>query len=419
MEELLIYVWKHKLMQMYNLHTTSGTSIEIIDVGQHNTDAGPDFFNAKIRIGSIILAGNIEIHTRSSDWFKHRHDQNRVYNSVILHVVQIADTEVSCENGHTPPQLVLNFPQSIKERYQNLQKASLPCQPLFPKLKSIDINLWKDRLLSERLERKTEKIIGRLEKNRNNWEETLYLTLAYYWGFGINNEAFEAIATHTPLSCIIKHRNSLFQLEALLLGQAGLLEETDEYTRKLIKEYRFLQNKFKLIPIDKQRWKMHRMRPFNFPHLRIAEFAAFMQQAEGLFSQISECENIHQLRTLFAVSVSDYWETHYSFAHRSPLRKKRIGTKTIDLLLINVVVPILFSYGIKTDDLSKKEKAFAILEQLPAEQNRITKMWAANGFEITNAYDSQAFIQLNNEYCNVKKCLYCQFGYKLLTASNG
>lgn len=277
MEKLLSYIWKHKLMKIHNLQTTDGIPLEIIDIGQINTDAGPDFFNAKIRIEGVVLAGNVEIHVLSSDWFKHGHDTNPAYNNVILHVVDKADKAVCCENGTYPPQLVLDYPHSIIDNYEQMQAHSFACQPLLPQLSPDMIGFWKNTLLIERLAEKAQRISALLEKTRNNWEEVLYLLLARYWGFGINNDAFEALALHTPFSIINKQRNNLLQLEALFLGQAGLLEvssEHDSYVLQLQEEYRFLSRKYTITPIDTVRWKSHRMHPSNLPHVRIAQFAS-------------------------------------------------------------------------------------------------------------------------------------------------
>ncbi len=419
MEKLLTYVWKHKLTLQQQQTTTDGCSLEIIDPGLYNSDAGPDFFNAKIKIDGVMWAGNVEIHSKSSDWYRHHHDSDPAYNSVILHVVGEMDREAICQSGHHPSHYVMSCPDSIQLNYLNLlSKECCVCKSRLSLLDPILITSWKTALLAERLERKTNSISILLERNIDDWEDVLYQTMGRYFGFGINNDLFEQLTRSLPLTYIRKHRNSLLQIEALFFGQAGMLRQEDlhdRYAEDLKREYDFLQHKFGLIPLDTPLWKMLRLRPTNFPHVRIAELAAFVQKAENLFSRLIEAETLNDFRLLFKVAASRYWDTHYSFSHESPRGVKSIGKLATDVLIINVAVPLLFIYGRKNERPDIEERAFLLLEALPPEQNYIVYSWKEAGLKVDNAFDSQALIQLRKEYCDAKKCLHCRFGHKLLT----
>ncbi|MDD4636472.1 MAG: DUF2851 family protein [Bacteroidales bacterium] len=419
MEKLLTYVWKHKLMLQHQQTTTDGCTLEIIDPGLYNSDAGPDFFNAKVRIDGVMWAGNVEIHTKSSDWFRHHHEDDPAYNSVILHVVGEMDREAICQNGHHPSHYILSCPEVIRTNYSNLTtKEGCVCHSKLSLLEPVLISSWKSALMAERLERKTSSIVAQLERNKDDWEEVLYQTLGRYFGFGINNDLFEQLIRSIPLSCIRKHRNNLLQIEALFFGQAGLLVREvlhDRYAEDLKNEYEFLQHKFGLVPLENPLWKMLRIRPDNFPHVRIAELAAFVQKSENLFSKIIEAETLNDFRSLFKVAASRYWDTHFSFTHESPRVVKSLGKRATDVLIINVAVPLLFIYGRNNDRSDLEERAFQLLESLPPEQNYIIYSWSSAGMKVENAFDSQALIQLQKEYCDVKKCLCCRFGHKLLT----
>ncbi len=418
-ESILHFIWQNKLFQSHSLLTTDGESVEVIDPGRLNTDAGPDFFNAKIKLGNTIWAGNVEIHTRSSEWARHGHDDDKAYNSVVLHVVKKADVQVFRADGAPIPQLELIYPAEIEENYGQLMQNSLriPCENKISAIPGIFIRSWKNALLTERLLQKTENISEILSQNNRHWEEAFYLNLARSFGFGTNGQAFEMLAASLPMQILGKHKNDLSQLEALLFGQAGLLtaKEEDAYLLSLRKEYDFLKIKYDLKPIGGSQWKLLRLRPDNFPHVRIAQFAALIHKSTGLFSKITENPDIQYLQGIFRVEPSEYWKTHYLFAHESHKSLKGIGQKAIEGIIINTVVPFLFSFADTRGNQSMKDKAIEILEKLPAENNVITRMWHETGIDCASAFDSQALIQLKKMYCDKRNCLRCRIGHKVLT----
>ena len=418
-ESILHFIWQNKLFQSHLLLTTDGESVEVIDPGRLNTDAGPDFFNAKIKLGNTIWAGNVEIHTRSSEWARHGHDDDKAYNSVVLHVVKKADVQVFRADGAPIPQLELIYPAEIEENYGQLMQNSLriPCENKISAIPGIFIRSWKNALLTERLLQKTENISEILSQNNRHWEEAFYLNLARSFGFGTNGQAFEMLAASLPMQILGKHKNDLSQLEALLFGQAGLLaaKEEDAYLLSLRKEYDFLKIKYDLKPIDGSQWKLLRLRPDNFPHVRIAQFAALIHKSTSLFSKITENPDIQYLQGIFRVEPSEYWKTHYLFAHESHKSLKGIGQKAIEGIIINTVVPFLFSFADTRGNQSMKDKAIEILEKLPAENNVITRMWHETGIDCASAFDSQALIQLKKMYCDKRNCLRCRIGHKVLT----
>ena len=415
-ESILHYVWQYKLFALQELKTTDGQAVEVIDVGKPNSDSGPDFFNAKIKISDTVWAGNVEIHTLSSDWFRHSHDVDKAYDNVILHIVARADVEVKRVNGLPILQMELQVPETIQQNFDNLYTAKkwIPCEDKIVAISPIVMSSWKTALLVERLERKSGDVEVLLEQNENHWEEAFYIALARNFGFSTNNQPFELLARSLPLNVLAKHKDNLFQLEALLFGQAGFLEENpqDEYQAKLSKEYRFLQAKYKLTPIDASQWKLLRLRPDNFPHIRIAQFAALTHGSVKLFSKILENTNIGELRKLFGVEVSEYWQHHYVFGKESVYSRKKMGKISQDLLLINTVVPFIFTYAKKKN--RSGDDALRILDKLPAENNSVISGWKALGQHVVNAFDSQALLQLKKNYCDEKKCLRCRVGHKIL-----
>ena len=418
-ESILHYIWQNKLFTAHNLKTTDGETVEIIDVGRNNTDAGPDFFNAKVKIADTLWAGNVEIHTNSSDWNKHNHQTDSAYNNVILHVVNKVDCDVYRADGEYIPQLELTFQKKIEENYEQLFSETkwIPCADKISLVPSIFIQSWKNALLTERLEQKMNTIESLLAGNNQHWEEAFYIIMARSFGFGTNSQAFESMAKSLPVSVLGKHKDNLFQLEALLFGQAGLLtqNEPNSYAVELRKEYDFLRIKFDLTPIDGSQWKLLRLRPDNFPHIRIAQFAALIHSSSKLFSKIIEHPDIDYLRQIFNCELSCFWNNHYLFAVDSPLKFKKLGVQSVNSILINTVVPFLFSYASHKNDDELKDKALQILEQIPSERNSIVTNWQNIGLSSTSAYDSQALIQLKKQYCDEKKCLRCRIGHKVLT----
>jgi len=417
MERLLHYVWKYKLYST-ELITTEGQKISVIDTGLHNMDAGPDFFNAKIKDGDTIWAGDVEIHDRASDWFRHGHDKDKAYDSVILHIVEEDDAVVHRTNGERIPQLILSIPDAVRNNIEYLlnNELRLPCLPVIQEADPFLISSWLGALTCERMERKRTDIDNLLERYNNDWNEAFYITLTRNFGFGLNSDAFEQLACSLPMSYIHKQRHSISQVESLLFGQAGLLEESEncEYYRLLQREYKFLSHKFGLTPLELSRFKSLRTRPVNFPHIKLAQLSALWFKYDTLFSNLLHANTINELRHYLRVSPSDYWETHYHFKNASAFKKKELGDNALNILIINTVVPMMFAYGHKTDQLEYCERAIRILEHLQPEQNNITQMFSQSGIRIANASESQAVIQLKREYCEKKKCMYCRIGFLYL-----
>ncbi|MDX8340868.1 DUF2851 family protein [Draconibacterium sp. IB214405] len=421
-EEFLQYIWQNRLFTNENLSTVEGDRLEIIDPGRINTDSGPDFFNAKIKIKDTIWAGNIEIHKKASDWQKHEHNNDKAYDNVILHVVETADAKITRSNGENIPTFTLNYPEQYKLNYQNLLDAQtwIACQNQFHKIDPIILQLGFNRLMIERLENKTQAIVEQLEQNNNNWDETFFQVLARMLGFKVNALPFELLAKSTPIQILLKHKNSLFQLEALLFGNSGLLNQQllgDDYFIRLRDEYSFLYKKYKLKGIESHLWKFMRLRPSNFPTIRISQLAALIYRWQGLFSRILETESIENVKALLKVKTSEYWDTHYNFNKSSKGTKpKELGDVAATILIINVIVPFLFVYGEKQNKTELKNRALGFLENLPAESNSIISKWKELGIQARSAFESQALLQLKNCYCESKKCLNCQIGVKLVSS---
>lgn len=428
MEQLLHYVWKHKLFPLTELSTTQGRRVEVIDPGLHNSNAGPDFFNAKVKINGMLWVGNIEIHDKASDWVQHGHDKDERYDNVILHVCGCVDAEVMNSKGEYLTQMVLSVPDSVINNYKELLSVDQypPCYQIIPSLARLTVHAWMSALQTERLSQKTEAIEERVKRCNGDWENAYFVTLARNFGFGINGDAFEEWALHIPLHAVDHHRDDLFQIEAIFMGQAGLLELdtiperyqkdalNDGYFAKLRKEYQYLAHKFGLKPMDYKLWRFLRLRPQNFPHIRISQLAYLYHQRRASLSQLLETYSVKDAKEVLATAVTPYWETHYTFGSTSVRNDKNLSPFSLNLLCINTVVPILFAYGRHRGEEKYCDRAFDFLEQLKPENNHIIRLWQQCGLVVENAGDSQALIQLKKEYCDKKECLRCRFGYEYL-----
>ena len=422
-EEFLQFIWGHSLFNRPNLSTVDGKTLEIISPGRPNTDSGPDFFNARIKIEETIWAGNVEIHQKSSHWYQHKHDTDGAYDNVILHVVELHDRPVQIKN-HELPTLEICFPSAILDNYEKLLKSErwIACEDEINKVDPFILRFWFSALMIERLQSKTTEILAILEKNKNNWNETFYHLLARNFGMKTNAIPFELLAKSLPLNILSKHKNDLFQIEALLFGQAGLLNEVllgDDYFLSLRNEYSYLYKKYGLSGIESHLWKFMRLRPINFPTIRIAQLAKLIHHSSALFSRILETEDPEELRKLFDVSASEYWDIHYRFNKTSEEnRKKTLGETVFDNLIINTIAPLLFVYGDQHLDQAMKDRALLLLEKTAPESNQIIRKWNELGIDSRSAFETQALLQLKNTYCTNKKCLNCQLGAKIVTSVN-
>ena len=418
MEQLLHYVWKHKIFPLKELTTTTGEALEIIDQGLSNHNAGPDFFNAKIKLNGVLWVGNIEIHQSSSDWFKHGHHQDTAYDNVILHVASNIDSEVYRSTGEAIPQFMLECPQHIRDNFEELSLTDSypPCYRIIPTLSSFMIHSWMSALQMERFGQKNAQFIERLRFYNGHWEDAFFMTLARNFGFGLNGDAFETWAKHINLRYVDKHRDNLFQVEAFFFGQAGILSDRDgdEYYLKLKREYEYLAHKFGLTPMDVTRWRFFRLRPNNFPHVRIAQLASLYHRGYGLLSQLLEKTTLIEIRDLLRGGTSEYWINHYTFGGNTASHPKTLSDSSLNLLIINTLVPFLYAYGIHKGKELLYTRATSFLEELKPENNYIIRMWSQCGLKVSHAGDSQALIQLKKEYCDKKKCLYCRIGYEYL-----
>lgn len=429
MEKLLHYIWKHKIFPLTPLQTDSGQTVEVIDPGISNNDSGPDFFNAKIRIEDKVWVGNVEIHKKASDWYHHKHEKNTAYDNVILHVIHQNDMQVRTSQQQIIPQLTLPIPQQLIRQYELLKSSEdYPrCHEIIPKLDSFMIHSWMSALVYERMQQRSSVILERLKKSHGNWEQTFFVTLARNFGFGLNGDAFERWAWNIPLQACARHRDSLFQTEAFFIGQAGLLETnsmdsrerqaalSDEYFVQLHNEYCYLKHKFETESLDAGVWRFMRTRPQNFPHIRLSQLSRLYHEEKISFSLVRDLVHIDDIRNILQVSTSSYWEEHYLFGYPSAKVSKKITPRSVDLLLINTVIPTLFAYGRQLEDTRYIERAVELLEQLAAENNHIIRIWQQCGLTVQHAADSQALIQLKKEYCDRHECLRCRFGFEFLT----
>lgn len=415
-ERLLQFIWQFQYFNQHQLFTDEGEPLQILSAGNFNRNQGPDFLNGSVRIGTTTWVGNIELHVKASDWDRHRHTSDPNYRNVILHVVW--ENDQSIEQASTLS-LQERVPGVLLERYQQLMQGTLnqPCRSFLPVLSQLGWLAWKERLLAERMQRKAARVLQMLEQSKQHWEEVLWWMLAANFGVKVNSEAFEAMARTIPVTVLAKHKNQVNQLEALLLGQANLLngDFIEDYPQMLQKEYLFLKKKYGL---RSHQVLPHflRMRPANFPTLRLAQLAMLVNRSSHLFSSIKELKTVQQLKELLDVTANDYWHYHYRFDEPAEYKEKHLGSQMADNLLINTIAPVLFAYGMFTRQEQYKEKAVHWLQQVAAEQNAITRFWAAAEVANHSAFDSQSLIELSNSYCNQQRCLECAVGNKILQA---
>ncbi len=419
-ERLLQYIWQFQHFNTSTLITEQEDVLQIIKTGSLNTNQGPDFLNATIKLNEITLAGNIELHIKSSQWHQHNHSTDKNYKNIILHIVWQNDEQIKDANGKEIPTLVLQnlVPKVLLDRYELLIKdtPSLPCSHYLPALSSIGWLSWKERLATERLLAKAELGLELFTSNNNNWEETFWHLLAYNFGLKVNADFFKQIAQTITVTTLAKHKNQIHQLEALLLGQANLLNEDfdNKYATMLQKEYAFLKKKYSLKTIQGSCLFL-RMRPANFPTIRLAQLAMLISNSSHLFSKIKEINNIKDVQDLFNITCNDYWHYHYTLIDETTrYEPKKLGKQMIDNIIINTVVPVLFAYGHYLAENNYKLKAMHWLQAIKPEKNNITKQWEDYEIENKSAFDSQALIQLSNSYCKQKKCLDCAVGNKIL-----
>ncbi len=421
-EDFVKYLWKFQKFDKQNLLSVEGQTIEILKTGFTNTDAGPDFSHARIMIDGIEWAGNIEIHVKTSEWFQHHHETNPAYENVILHVVWEADKPVFRADGSQIPTLELktrtdkNLIKKTKELIDN--QLVIPCQNQFKNINSLTKQQALDAAMMQRLEMKAALVLEKWEQNNRDWEQTIYEILAKNFGFKINAEPFEQLARNLPIKVLQKHKENLSVIEAIVFGMAGFLSNSpsDDYKSNLSKDFDFYKAKFNLTTkqLNKSEWKFLRLRPANFPTIRLAQFAALIHHQKSFFSFFTETKDYEEICKLLATTQSDYWQTHYDFEKQSTTKMAALGKASIENIIINTVVPTLFAYAQTIDNQDLKDRAIAFLDKIKAEKNHITDFWKANGLPIKTAFDSQASIELFNNFCTKKRCLNCAVGIKIL-----
>ncbi len=418
-ERLLQFIWQFQYFNKNKLVTTNEEPLSIIHPGTYNTNQGPDFLSAKIKRDNAIWAGNIEIHINASDWLAHQHQHDNNYNNVILHVVWNEDKKLIDANGTCIPTLVIepHVSKAMLEHYQTLmhEQDFIPCEHYLPVLSSLGWQSWLERLLMERLQSRANIVFQKLEKAGNHWEEVFWYLLARNFGMPVNADAFENIAQTIPVAVLAKHKNQIQQLEALLLGQANLLHEesNDDYVLLLQREYAFLKNKYKLGKSPSTPLFL-RMRPANFPTVRLAQLAMLVHQSEHLFSRVLESKRSKDVIGFLNVTANDFWHYHYQLQTKSDYKPKVLGEQMAENILINTVVPVVFAYGLYHKNQAYKDKAMEWLMQTKGEQNSIIKSWKLFGVMAENALQTQALLELKKHYCERRKCLDCAVGNKIL-----
>jgi len=418
-EEFMHYLWQFKLYPAGLYKTTNNETLEIIHPGLLNSDSGPDFFNAKIKIGSTLWAGNVELHLRSSDWYRHSHHTDQSYDNVVLHVVFENDKAAHTSSASKIPTWVMPVDESILNRYKKLYESKLwiPCAQDIHRISPFELANWLERMMIEKLETKIEWINQLLKERKNNWDELFYISLCRSFGFGVNGDAFEHLAKSIPWDIIQKNRDDLIKLEALFLGQAGFLNsdtELDDYTTILVREYKHLVVKYQLKAMDKHLWKFMRLRPSNFPTIRLAQLATLFHKENLSLSKIIKSVSTKEIMNMMKIQPSKYWQDHYRPNIASTSKSKSLGKHSKQLLIINSFVPIIFAHGKAYDNDAQQQKALQWMEELPPETNSILKNWETLQINAKNASESQALVHLHQNYCTLKKCLHCRIGHLVI-----
>lgn len=423
-EEFLHFIWNNGLFNQETFVTTRGEQIKVLNPGDYNRDSGPDFFNSRILIGDTIWAGNVEIHIKSSSWVAHSHHLDPSYNNVILHVVHEFNSESFNSAGTRIETAVMNWDNSLYEKYEQYlnEPSAIACRNDLNRVDFFRIRHWITRIATERLEEKSARIKPVLAELNNDWEETLYRLISRYYGMNVNSEPFSLLASRLPLRIIRRHSDDILQVEALLYGQAGLLEDglfrealTDEYYSLLVREYRSLAVKYSLVPVDGWLWKFHRMRPANFPTVRISQLAVLLTSEDHIFARIRESGSTGKIIEIFNTNATSYWDNHYKFGIASACHVKNAGPVLTSGLLINCVIPMIFLYGKVTSNQTYCDRAIDLAENIPPENNRITREWESAGIIPASAFESQGLIGLRERMCKIRACLNCQIGSKLIS----
>ncbi len=413
-EELLHHIWQHRLFGQHELRTVDGQPIEILKVGLLNSNAGPDFQNARIKVGATEWAGNVEIHIKSSDWLRHKHQYDANYSNIILHVVFEDDLKEPL--GKFPTlELKHLVSDQVLRRYENLDTSSdeLPCGKLLFEVPELVRSAWFDSLLIGRLQRKSECMSQLVDECEGDLEQAFTVVVFRAFGMKVNAESFEQLAKRIRWKVLSKHQDNLFQLEALLFGTAGFLAEPkDDYQKELKKEFDFLSHKYQLKPLDASVWKFLRLRPANFPTVRLAQLAALFQATGAFFKWFSNHQEIDL--NLMMVEPSSYWKTHYNFGTDSKPKSKRIGKTMARNIIINAVAPFLFVTAHREVKPELQDHALNLLQQLEPESNVKVNVFAEQSLEVQNAAESQALIELKTHFCDHKKCLTCSIGANIL-----
>lgn len=421
-EAFLQYVWQHQLLD-HGLTTVDGQPVVVLRAGELNRDAGPDFFNARIRVGDMEWAGNVEVHLRTSDWNAHRHTHDAAYNNVVLHVVYEHDCEIKLQSGRVPPTVELRhyLHPAMVANYDALMspadKGTVPCGKQLAEVPQFLIKSFMDRLLAERIMAKTETVRRLLDESHGGWEQTCYWLMAHYFGGKVNALPFEMLAKATDQRLLARWKDNPRRLEAVLMGQAGFLEGyfEDEYPRLLQKDYEALRGGVGLKPMGGYLWRFYCLRPSSFPTIRISQFAQMLSSSTSLFATMLDISDAKEVEKLFDQSAAEYWNNHYKFdtaTQRSTV--KRVGRMQAQSLIINAWVPLLFLYGSMHGQEKYKEQAVTLLTQMPAEDNAVIRRWRQAGMNPANAAESQALLQLADRYCKCRRCLECGIGFQIL-----